>query len=63
VIAHGEALADGLGGQPLDEEGVQHGEAAVQGLDGFEEEAAAGGIVPDGLHGEGELLAAGKTAG
>jgi hypothetical protein len=63
VIAHGEALADGLGGQPLDEEGVQRGEAAVQGFCGFEEEATAGGIVHDGLRGEGELLSAGKAAG
>jgi hypothetical protein len=63
VITHAEALADGLGGKPLDKKGVQGGEAPVQGLDRFEEEAAAGGIVHDGLRGEGELLAVGKTVG
>jgi hypothetical protein len=47
VVGQAEALADGLGRQALDEEGVQGGEAPVQGLGGFEEEAAAGGIVHD----------------
>jgi len=61
VIADAEALTDGLGGKPLDEEGLQRGEAPVQGLGGFEEEAAAGGIVHDGLRGEGELWAASKA--
>jgi hypothetical protein len=45
VIGQPEALADGPGGKPFDKKGVQGGEAAVHGLRGFEEEAAAGGIV------------------
>jgi hypothetical protein len=48
VIGQAEALANGLGRQPLNEEGTQGGEAPVQGLGGLEEEAAAGGIVHDG---------------
>jgi hypothetical protein len=63
VVAQTEARADGLGGQPLHEEGVQRGEAAVQGLRRFEEEAAAGCIVHDGLRSEGEFQAAGQAAG
>lgn len=63
MVAQAEALADGPGGQPLDEEGVQRGEAPVQGLGRFEEEAAAGGIVHDELRGEGEFSAAGVAAG
>ena len=47
VIGQAEALADGLGRESLDEEGVQGGEAPMQGLGGFEEEAAARGIVHD----------------
>jgi hypothetical protein len=47
VIGQAEALADGLGRAPLDEEGVQGGEAPMQGLGGFQEEAAARGIVHD----------------
>jgi hypothetical protein len=47
VIGQAEALGNGRGQEPLDEEGVQGGEAPVQGLGGFEEEAAAGGIVHD----------------
>jgi hypothetical protein len=63
VIAHVEALTDGLSGKPLDKEGVQRGEAPVQGLDGFEEEAAAEGIVHEGLRGEGALLATDQAPG
>ena len=63
MIAHAEARADGLGGKPLDKKGVQGGETAVQGLAGFEEEAPAGGIVHDGLRGEGEFWVAGKAVG
>ena len=47
VIGQAEALANGPGREPLDEEGVQGGEAPMQGLGGLEEEAAAGGIVHD----------------
>ena len=61
MIGHAEAGGDGLEGEPLDKEGVQGGEAAVQGLAGFKEEAAAGGIVHDGLRGEGALLVAGPA--
>jgi hypothetical protein len=63
VVGQAEALADGLGGKSLDKEGVQGGEAAVQGLGRFEEEATAGGIVHDGLRGEGEFWVAGAAAG
>jgi hypothetical protein len=48
MVGEAEAHADGMGRKPLDEKGVQGGEAAVQGLGGFEEEAAAGGIVHRG---------------
>jgi hypothetical protein len=63
VIGQAEALADGLGGKALDKKGVEGGEATVQGLGGFEEEAAAGGIVHDGLRGEGEFSVAGPAVG
>jgi hypothetical protein len=49
VVAQTETLADGLGGKALDKEGMQSGEAPVQGLDGFQEEAAARGIIHDVL--------------
>ena len=49
VVAQAETLADGLGGKALDKEGMQSGEAPVQGLDGFQEEAAARGILHDVL--------------
>jgi hypothetical protein len=45
VIGEAEAFANGLGGKAFNEKGVQGGEATVQGLAGFEEEPAAGGIV------------------
>jgi hypothetical protein len=61
VRGQAEALGDGLSGKPLDQEGVQRGEAPVQGLGGFEEAAAAGGIVHDGRRGEGEFLVAGPA--
>jgi hypothetical protein len=48
MVGQAEARADGLGRKPLDKKGVQGGEAAVQGLGGFAEEAAAGGIVHAG---------------
>jgi hypothetical protein len=49
VVGQAETLADGLGGKPLDKESVQSGKAPVQGLDGFQEEAAARGIIHDVL--------------
>jgi hypothetical protein len=47
VIGQAEARADGLGRKPLDEESVQGRETPMQGLRGFEEEAATSGIVHD----------------
>ena len=55
--------ADRLRGQALDKKSVQGSETPVQGLRGLEEEAAAGGIVHDGLRGEGEFWVAGKAVG
>jgi hypothetical protein len=63
VVGHADALADGPGGKALDKEGVQRGEATVQGLGRFEEEAAAAAIVHDGLRGEGDFCVPGKAVG
>jgi hypothetical protein len=63
VIGHAVALADGRSRKPLDKEGVQHGEAPVQGLSGFEEEAAAEGIVHVGLRIEGTFLVTSQVVG
>ena len=63
VVGQTEALGDGLGRQPLNKEGVQRGEATVEGLGGFEEEAAARGIVHEGLRTEGEFGGAGTVIG
>jgi hypothetical protein len=63
VISDTETLPDGLGGKPLDKKGVQSGEAAVQGLRGLKEEAAAEEIVHDGLRGEGEFWVASRAGG
>jgi hypothetical protein len=61
VIGQAEALADGLRRIPFHKKGVQRGEATMQGLSGFEEEAAAGGIVHDGLRSEGAFLVTGTA--
>jgi hypothetical protein len=63
VIGKAEAFADGLGGKALDKKGLQGGKATVQGLRRFEEEAAAGSLVHEGLRGEGEFGVDGKPVG
>ena len=61
VVGDTVTLGGGVGGEALDKKGVQGGEAAVQGLAGFEEEAARQGIVHDGLRSEGGFLAVGRA--
>jgi hypothetical protein len=47
VVGGAEPLGDRGEGQAVDEEGVQGGVAAMQGLIGFQEEAATTGVVHD----------------